>query len=174
MLEQAIAKAMGLVMLFMLRSVFWLGLVFSTMDWSGGSLSQDLGKDLGKDLTASAQSAMTRAVESTSSTCSSDMQACALVLTRAQLIGTGVSEALNANRPEASLPAASAKSTSTSTPPKPEAHKHPSPAGKSEKLKSAHLDQGLQKVSLEKVSLEKPSGKRTAKLNLANGKQLIL
>ena len=136
---------MGLVMMFMLRSVFWLGLVFSTMDWSGGSLSQDLGKDL----SASAQSAMTNAAETSRSACSSDMQACALVVSRAQLIGTGVSEALNSNRPETSLPAASAKSTSTSTPTKPTAHKQPSPASKSDKLKNAHLDQGLQKASLQ-------------------------
>ena len=141
---------MGLVMLFMLRSVFWLGLVFSTMDWSGGSLSQDLGKDL----TASAQSAMTRAVESTSSTCSSDMQACALVLTRAQMIGAGVSEAASASVPPL------AKVPTQSAPAKAPAQKQQSGSTKIEKTKSAHVDQGLQKVSLEKVSLEKPSGKK--------------
>ena len=141
---------MGLVMLFMLRSVFWLGLVFSTMDWSGGSLSQDLGKDL----TASAQSAMTRAVETTSSTCSSDMQACALVLSRAQLIGASVSEAVNASVP------ALAKVPTQSAPAKAPAQKQQSGSAKIEKSKSAHVDQGLQKVSLEKVSLEKPSGKK--------------
>ncbi len=143
---------MGQVMMFMVRSLFWLGLVYSTMDWSTIGSNQT---QMAQDVSSQTQSAMTNALSATGSICSSNLQACALVFSQTQNLASSLSETGAAQPAQPVLIPAVPKSVPQSAdktkPSKPSATRQPTGMAKAEKVKTAHLDQGLQKASAQKV-----------------------